>query len=117
MSNLCTDAPAVFIVVIAGVFALCALIISKFCSFSIRRKFKSQTPSAYECGFNSAHLHTFFAEKSPVISIFLLSELLFFWLLSCVTVVHSHFVSIYAIALIFFLFLSARCIIHKEAHK
>lgn len=86
MCNLFANAPAIFIVAIAGGFALCALIISKLCSFGFRRNFKSPVSSAYECGFEANKLRVFFSEKSYVISVFLLFELLFTWLLSCVPI-------------------------------
>jgi len=114
--NLFTDTPAIFIVAIAGVFAIGALVISKFCSFA-HKDIKTQQYSAYECGFDAVQLDVFVSEKNYAISVYLLLELLLFWLLSCVTVLKDYFINIYAIFLIGFLILSARCLFYKTAHK
>ena len=123
MHSLFTAAPAVFIVAIAGVFAIGALVISKFCSFA-HREIKNEPISAYECGFGSIKLDVFVSEKNYAISVYLLLELLFVWLLSCVAicVTQSHnfdkcVVSLMALLLSLCMALGARHVFHNKASR
>ena len=123
MHSLFTAAPAVFIVAIAGVFAIGALVISKFCSF-VHRGIKNEPTSAYECGFGAVKLDGFVSEKNYAIFVYLLLELLFAWLLSCVAicVTQSHnfdkcVVSLIALLLSFCMALGARHVFHNKTSR
>ncbi|MBQ3945935.1 MAG: hypothetical protein II670_10070 [Alphaproteobacteria bacterium] len=121
MSDLFTNHPAIFIVAIAGVFAVGALVISKFCSFA-HREAKTTQSSAYECGFEAVKIDTFVSEKNYAISVYLLLELLFVWLLSCVAICVTHInrcdkyvISLTALLLSFCMVLGARYVLHNKS--
>lgn len=83
MSNFLVNSPAVVIVAIAGFFAITALIVAKFCSLT-HKTAEANHNTAYECGFESTKLYNFITEKNKAISLYLILELAFVWMLSCV---------------------------------
>lgn len=114
MSSDYFNSPAVVVIIVAGIFAISALLISKFCSFfrapsSIRRS------TAYECGFEADKLHNFVSEKNHIISIYLLLELAFAWMLACAVLVIAcsgcctkHVIELIALLLCFLMILGSK---------
>lgn len=77
-------------IAVAGIFSMAAVIVSRICEIISERKTPrtNHPKDGYECGFERNHLQgfTFVSEKKALISIYLILELAFIWILACVMI-------------------------------
>lgn len=76
-------------IAVAGMLSIVAVIVSKICEIVFMRKTKGLDPrNGYECGFERNHLQgfTFVSAKKALISIYMILELAFIWILACVMI-------------------------------